>query len=69
MRTRLTFSYDYGQVYLYDSARAWPDANVYVDALADAEGRGRSVGEADGLVDLLMVGRTTSRGAVAARSA
>lgn len=57
MRKRLTFSYDYGQVYLYDAARAWRDDNtdVYLEALADAESRGLSVGAADGLVDLLMV--------------
>jgi hypothetical protein len=62
MRQRLTFAYDYAQVYLYDSARPWPDddTNVFMDALDDANARGLSVGMSDGLVDLLMVRQDNS---------
>jgi hypothetical protein len=51
----LRFAYDYGQLYVYDAALAFPvDGNVYLDALDAATESGLTCGVATGLVDLLM---------------
>ena len=53
--TTLTFSYDYGQLYLYDSElEREPDGNEYLDALDAANETGLSVGARSGVVDALM---------------
>jgi hypothetical protein len=55
VRTSLTFAYDYGQLYLYDSAIVFPEtSNAYLDALDAANEAGLSVGVRSGVVDVLM---------------
>lgn len=52
---QLTFTYDYGQVYVRDAV--WEmstDGNEYLDALDAATRAGLTVGAASGIVDVLM---------------
>ena len=52
---RLTFAYDFSQLYLYDAARERsPEGNEYLDALDAANEAGLTIGARSGVVDLLM---------------
>ena len=51
----MRFAYDYGQLYVYDAGLGLlTDGNPYLDALDAATGAGLTVGEASGVVDVLM---------------
>jgi hypothetical protein len=51
----LTLAYDYNQLYIYDAGREFSeDANEYLDALDAMKRAGLAVGEASGVVDVLM---------------
>ena len=52
---RVTVSYDFNQLYLYDAERErWEEGNEYLDALAAAKETGLTVGARSGVVDVLM---------------
>jgi len=55
LNRRLTFEYDFNQLYLYDAAFERPaEGNEYLDALDAANEAGLTVGARSGVVDLLM---------------
>jgi hypothetical protein len=52
---RLTFGYDYHQLFLYDASRPWrPDAGEYVDVVDAAQASGLTVATLDGVAGVLM---------------
>ena len=52
---RLTFAYDYSQLYVYDAGReAAGEGNEYLDALDTLTRAGSTVAAASGVVDVLM---------------